>query len=173
MNCTRAKSDIALWAGGDLDDRTAMPLERHVAVCPECRDYRQRMSGSLQVLHEPALAAPCNLQDSVWPDVESRLSRQSQSEAQKAERLNRWLPAAAIAAACLAVIAFTSEPARQSRDIYGDVLPSSRSIGEMLIPYPGQMGVGERRQFDDSMLRDMRRFDLNSPPLPLWRKGIQ
>jgi hypothetical protein len=167
MNCTRAKSEIALWAGGDLDDRQIAQLERHVAVCPDCREYRQRMSGSLQVLHNPGVSESSGLHDSVWPGVESRLSVQSQIEARRAERLNRWLPAAAIAAACLAVIAFTSEPAPQPRTLQGQLLPPDLQSWDMGFPYGTVPRVDGPADLDGG--QGFRKFDSNrSHPLPLW-----
>lgn len=171
MNCTRAKSEIALWAGGDLDDRQIAQLERHVAVCPDCREYRQRMSGSLQVLQNPVVSEPSSLHDSVWPGVESRLSMQSQLEARRAERLNRWLPAAAIAAACLAVIAFTSEPAaRQPRTLHGGVLPPDLQLLDGGQSAGGTLSVGNpSRPQDWKTLPGMGRFDRQrSQPLFYW-----
>ncbi|MBT4865249.1 MAG: zf-HC2 domain-containing protein [Planctomycetaceae bacterium] len=132
MNCTRARSEIALWVGGDVDEREAVQLQRHLALCPECRAYRCRMKGSLQMLQEPASPTAYNLHDSVWPNVESRLSVQSRVEADRVERLNRWLPAAAIAAACLAVIAITSEPQPRNQRLDGEPLPSDLVILQSL-----------------------------------------
>lgn len=170
MNCTRAKSHIALWAGGDLDDRQVAQLERHVAVCPDCREYRQRMAGSLQVLQNPASGESSSLHDSVWPGVESRLAVQSQIEARRAERLNRWLPAAAIAAACLAVIAFTTEPARQPRTLQGELLPGDLQPWESLVPGKGSFVVGPGSS-DQEVDRGIREFDPNAPRFkPLWPK---
>lgn len=162
MNCTRARSEIALWAGGDVDDRDAAQLERHVALCAECREYRRRMVGSVQMLQEPAFPVAYNLQESVWPNVEARLSVQSRVEARRAERLNRRLPAVAVAVACLAVIALTSEPEQRYRDVYGQSLPSDRLIRLSLQP-PDQPFVGRQEAVDGFGLptvRPLTRYDI-------------
>jgi|GEM_PF-2252846 hypothetical protein len=150
MNCTRARSEIALWVGGDVDERETVQLQRHIALCPECRAYRCRMMGSLQVLQEPASPAAYNLHDSVWPNVEARLSVRSRDEADRVERLNRWLPAAAIAAACLAVIAITSEPQPRNQRLDGQPLPSDLVILQSL-QSADSLAVGERQAPGDGV----------------------
>jgi hypothetical protein len=143
MNCGRARTNVALWAGGDLDDQESGQLERHLAVCPQCRDYRTRIAGSLQALREPQGILADNLYDSVWPKVASRLAVKSQADARRAERLNRWLPVAAAAAVCLAVIALTSEPEPRRQDVFGQSLPAERlNVWGSLQPDSQPVSVG-------------------------------
>jgi hypothetical protein len=166
MNCTRAKSEIALWVGGDVDNRDTEQLRRHVALCSECREYRSRMAGSLRVLQEPATPAAYNLHDSVWPNVQSRLSVQSQVEADRAERLNRWLPAAAIAVACLAVIAITSEPQPRHQRLDGRPLLSDGLIWQPSQPTDLTPVVGWQVPNDELRLPGMRPLSQHDRSVP-------
>lgn len=170
MNCTRARSEIALWVGGDVDDRETLQLQRHVALCAECREYQSRMAGSLQVLQEPASPAAYNLHDSVWPDVQSRLSAQSQVEADRTERLNRWLPAAAIAVACLAVIAITSEPPPRHQRLDGQPLLSDGLIWQPSQPINSTPFVGWRVPDDQLRLPGVRPLSQNDRQTG-WHNG--
>lgn len=120
MNCKRARTEIALWAGDDLGEQTAEPLERHLALCGECREYRRQMASSVRVLQAPQRPPAAELHDSVWPGLADRLP--SQDETRRADSLNRWLPAAAVAVACLAVIAFTSEVEPRRQDLDGELI---------------------------------------------------
>ena len=159
MNCTRARSEIALWVGGDVDERETVQLQQHVALCAECREYRCRMMGSLQVLQEPDSSAAYNLHDSVWPNVEARLSVRSRVEADRAERLNRWLPAAAIAAACLAVVAITSEPQPRNQRLDGQPLPPDL-VNFQSLQSADSIAVGERHALRNGVaLLGVRQFE--------------
>ncbi len=102
MNCRKARSQIALWIGDDLEEPIRLEIERHLAFCPDCRDHWKRMKVSLQVLHDSGefmLETPC---DSVWPGLATRLqSVDRRSQAVASERL---VPAIAVIALCLAMI---------------------------------------------------------------------
>jgi hypothetical protein len=50
IKCRQARSDAALWAGGDLDAEGMLQLERHLAVCPDCRRYRDDLCTTQNVL---------------------------------------------------------------------------------------------------------------------------
>lgn len=138
MNCKRARTEIALWAGDDLDEQAAGPLLRHLALCLECREYRRQMVSSVHVLQEPEGPCSVELHDSVWPGLAGRLP--SRDEARQADRLNRWLPAAAVAVACLAVIVFTSEAEPRRQDLNGGVISADlfdfQSVTKGGLPVP-------------------------------------
>ena len=101
MNCKRAKTEIALWVGGDLSDAAEESLRQHLGVCPSCHSFRRQMKESLRFLHEPSEDSLSVLSDSVWPDLSSRLS--SRESMWSRERFNGWVPAALIAASCVVI----------------------------------------------------------------------
>ena len=107
MNCKRAKTEIALWAGGDLEPESARSLQRHLAICPRCREHRDNLQHSLQLLQETQSATVTETRESIWPALARHLP--THDEIRRAERLNRWLPAAAALVASLALIAFTAD----------------------------------------------------------------
>jgi hypothetical protein len=109
MNCKSARSAIALWVGNDLDEQAEPALRQHVAQCSQCRCFRRELERSIQVLQEAdgsAENAPRSpdLQDSLWPELDVRIAaRQSAVTG----RFNGWLPALAVSAACLMILAFS------------------------------------------------------------------
>lgn len=111
MNCKRAQSDIALWAGNDLDESDLSELRIHLQVCPGCRVYLEDMRALLRLMEE------CPLRDeadgtsqrgeSLWPMLASRLVS---IPAPRTDRFNGWVPAVAVAAVCLAMVLVASPP---------------------------------------------------------------
>ena len=123
INCHRVRRLLALWAGSDLEQRESQVAERHLAVCPRCREVWERLQQSQQVL-ERVRAAPFEERDraaSVWPPVSvwpvsvwpvsiwPAVARHIRSIDDQVVRSNwrDWLPAGAVAAACLGIIAVT------------------------------------------------------------------
>lgn len=104
MNCRQAKSDIALWIGDDLPDRSRREeLRRHVSACPGCRKHYKRLRGTLQVLEHADREQTYDASDSVWPELSRRIEVQSQSGGRRA-RFNGWFPFVAMTAACVALV---------------------------------------------------------------------
>src|SRR5690606_33891725 len=69
------------------------------------------------------------LQGSVWPRVLTRLP--AEDENRRRREFNGWMPAAAMVAACLTLIAFSSQPApRQTgtTTLWGDSIPRPISL---------------------------------------------
>lgn len=103
-NCKRARLAIALSVGSDLEEAAEGDVRQHLAGCPACRMHRQELEETLGVLQarpEPEETAACA---SVWPSLASRLSPVRE------QRFNGWIPAAALAAACLMMVAIVREP---------------------------------------------------------------
>ena len=104
MNCRRAKQNIPLFAGNDLDGASARELRRHLKDCLACADHWRRMKASVA-----ALQTPCRnsrpIGDSVWPGLAVRLPEQR--ETRPAERFNGWAPALAVVAACAVMLFFS------------------------------------------------------------------
>ena len=165
MNCKRARTEIALWAGDDLDEQIAGPLKRHVAICAECREYRRQMVSSVHVLQEPQRPRAAKLHDSVWPGLAGRLP--SPDETRRGDRLNRWLPAVAVAVACLAVIAFTSEADPRRQDLNGGLISAdlfdfqSVSEGGPPVSVHGDSPWGAFRSIDNEPVYLVRPSDQN------------
>ena len=105
MNCKRARSEIALWVGNDLDEEAEAKLEQHLAECHHCRKYLREMQASLSTLREPNHDSYRSQFDSVWPRLSTQLP--SREKIRRAERFNGWLPAATVVAACLMMATFS------------------------------------------------------------------
>jgi len=103
LSCRKTRRLLALSAGNDLDERELAQAHRHLAACPHCRIVWQRLKQSQQVL-ERASAAPAESErlPSVWPAV-ARQVRAIDEEPVRAD-WRGWLPAGALAAACLAIV---------------------------------------------------------------------
>lgn len=106
-DCRQAQSEIALKAGGDaVDPAASMLLEAHLAECSQCRGYLTGMTASLESLQTCAAGSLSpSLSRSLWPAVASRLP--SNEPMTVAARFNLWVPTAAMAAACAAMILVT------------------------------------------------------------------
>lgn len=110
--CRKIRRLLALWAGCDLDERDAAGVERHLAVCPQCRDVRVGLHQSLQALDSARPeAAPESLPSiSVWPGVSRHI--RSIDELSGASGWRDWLPSGVLAAACVAMISVLLPPVR-------------------------------------------------------------
>jgi len=111
MNCRRAQTDIALWAGNDLSEIDCQSLQRHLEVCPKCRDYKAHMQAIMQVVDECPLrdeadeASKSAVAEGLWPSLASRLVS---LPTPRNDRFNGWIPAIAVAAVCLAMLMVAS-----------------------------------------------------------------
>ena len=123
--CQKYRQDLALLVGQDLDVVAQVEAERHVATCPDCRVHLQSLRSGQQVLQQARTQSPSNVAEeaSVWGGV----SRQIRVLDERAGRANwrGWLPAVALAAACLTVTVITTDMLDPLR------LNSSRTVGEM------------------------------------------
>jgi hypothetical protein len=112
INCRKIRRLLALSAGNDLEQRECQAAERHLAVCPACRDVWERLQQSQQVL-ERVRPAPFEEVEragsiwpvSVWPNVARHIH--SMDEPVVTSNWRNWLPAGAMAAACVAIISVT------------------------------------------------------------------
>ncbi|MBI3865972.1 MAG: zf-HC2 domain-containing protein [Planctomycetia bacterium] len=103
--CRKARRLLALAADNDLNERDASGVERHLAVCPQCREVRKGLLQAQQAfdLARPS-AEPGNLPAaSVWPGVSRHIRAIDAVPA--APGWYDWLPTGALAAACLALLA--------------------------------------------------------------------
>jgi hypothetical protein len=136
MNCSRAQSDIALWAGNDLDESSLSCLRRHLAACPACRGYLAEMQALMQLVDDCPLrdeadqASQEAVEDSLWPSLATRLVS---LPAPHGDRFNGWLPAVTVAVVCLVMVLVASPPRLQTPD---EVQALSTPGGEAV---PGQV----------------------------------
>jgi len=111
MNCRRARPNIALWIGNDLDEQSEQDVRRHLAVCPQCREYAHALRTSLRVLEQSERMPGTQMHDSVWPDLSKRL-RPAETR-RRSERFNGWMPALAVVAACLTLVLISNNTTPQ------------------------------------------------------------
>ena len=65
MNCRRAAKIIPLYAGGELSEKKARRLERHLEGCPDCR----RKADDFRAVRTEFLAAAAR-EERDWPEAE-------------------------------------------------------------------------------------------------------
>jgi hypothetical protein len=158
INCRRTRRLLALWAGNDLEQRECQAAERHLAVCPGCREVWERLQQSQQVLERvrPALfedrlfeeregSAPGWPSRSVWPAVSRHL--RSMDEQVVISSWRDWLPAGAVAAACLAIISVTLVEAPLGESDSPAVIMSSPAAYDLDVRQVGRLPRGLRRDF--------------------------
>lgn len=124
MNCKRARTEIALLVGDDLDDASRRTVERHVSECPDCRDFRREMQTILETLYDlPAAEEERAAHDSVWPSVSSRLNTFDASKHRRS-RFNGWAVALSVAAMVLAMVSLSQTgfpgASRPAGTMFGD-----------------------------------------------------
>jgi hypothetical protein len=110
LNCRKTRRLLALSAGNDVEERDLAGVQRHLSVCPHCREVWQGLKLSQQAL-EQVRAAPVD-EDvgpgsawpgrSIWPAVARQMPVIDEQAA--APNWRGWLPSGALAAACLAVV---------------------------------------------------------------------
>ncbi len=105
-DCDQWQSDLALLAGGDLEDEAAQcRVQSHLTVCQQCQVHFSNLTQTLEVLQSAAVIVPSNSRTHVWASVAERLPANRRPSA--SERFNLWVPTTAIAAACAAMIFVT------------------------------------------------------------------
>jgi hypothetical protein len=146
--CRKSRRLLALWAGNDLDERDAAALERHLAVCPQCRDVRQALHRSQQALEVvgPAGGPDGQQAASVWPGV-SRHIRTINEPSESVSRWHEWLPTAALAAACVTIIVVLFPPARPNDGHLAAVQVQGGTDVSNVRSLSGNFSKSGRRQF--------------------------
>ncbi|MDA1014382.1 MAG: zf-HC2 domain-containing protein [Planctomycetota bacterium] len=109
MKCKQARAFASLMVGNDLESDSRAQLQRHLAICPDCRDFTHQMSASMSVLqeagHESALLTQSQMvgRASLWPRVAEAVTQKSLGNLR-----NRWFNGSvatlAIAATVLAMV---------------------------------------------------------------------
>lgn len=104
LKCRRVRKLLALWAGNDLEGAARIEAERHLVLCPCCRDHWSGLQTGQRALERARANPEAGLghERSVWPAVARQIRALEQPPA--APRWHGWLPAGALAAACLAIL---------------------------------------------------------------------
>jgi len=119
MNCNEWEERIALHASGDLSPDEAVPVERHLSACADCRGFIEELREDLRLLR---LAHAQPIAEAHFTAVRARVL----------ERLNvtrrpwwrgRWVYGLAALAAVLAIVMAT-----RSKQIPAGVAPDQASV---------------------------------------------
>ena len=104
LNCHRIERLLALQSGHDLEPADELAAQRHLSVCPRCRERWRELQIAQAALElvRTTPRDPERVEGSVWPGV-SRHIRYREGQRRAADWRD-WLPAGALVAACLAVM---------------------------------------------------------------------
>jgi hypothetical protein len=103
MNCLRAAKMIPLYAGGELSDKKARRLERHLAGCSACRKAVEEFRAALAGLRTAARRDEYDWPEAEWKSLMSRIK--SQTPSRRAVSLGIGpIPAWAYGAAALLIV---------------------------------------------------------------------
>jgi anti-sigma factor RsiW len=106
MNCAEATRLIGPWVDDELDLRSTMEVESHVARCAECERERDELLALRDTARErlPRPDLSPDLEERLWSKVRETAASERRAELR---RPRRWLREASMmaAAACLAVVA--------------------------------------------------------------------
>lgn len=99
MNCDKYLELMSAALDGELSAEERRELDSHLAVCPDCAQLYQNLSGQTAVMRELDCEVPADLKERIM----SNLPKQEQPAKQgKVIHWKRWAPVAA--AACLALV---------------------------------------------------------------------
>jgi hypothetical protein len=154
FSCRKTRRLLALSAGSDVDGRECPNAQRHLAVCPRCREVWKGLQQSQRVLErvsaEPVAGglAPADgwPAPSVWPGVSRHL--QTIDEQTVAPDWRGWLPSGALAAACLAIVMVALPEA--------PVSVNTANVDSPTVIHPQPVGtVGRRLEGHPVRVRDL------------------
>ena len=123
--CQKHRQNLALLVGQDLDVGAQVEAERHVATCPDCRAHLQSLRSGQRVLEQARTQSPAAVaeESSVWGGVSRQIRVLDERSGRATWR--GWLPAMALAAACLTVTVITTDMLDPLR------VNATRELGEM------------------------------------------
>lgn len=108
MNCKRAKQELALSAGNDLDPITEQELRRHLNECPECHNRWNRLRTTTAVLQRAAAEDVGSCEPPrLWSSLSGELPHLPPRRSTPSHSLtlgNAWVPLVAVASLFLAVV---------------------------------------------------------------------
>lgn len=150
FSCRKTRRLLALSAGSDHEGRECASVDRHLAVCPQCREVWQGLQRSQRVLErvsaEPAAGSPSSSAlkpVSIWPGVRRHL--QAIDDEAVAPDWRGWLPSGALAAACLAIVmvALPDAPAVNTAGTGSPMSIRPQPVGTVRRPEHGPVWVRE------------------------------
>lgn len=107
MKCKRAKQEMALGAGRDLDPATEQELRRHLADCPNCQDQWHRIRSATAILHQVSVEEAEVPAPRLWSSVSHSIQATSGRRVARSEATlfsHGLVPLAAVASLMLAVV---------------------------------------------------------------------
>jgi len=107
MKCKRAKQEMALFAGRDLDPATEQELRRHLASCPGCQNQWNRIRSTTSILHQVSIEEAEVSAPQLWSSVSRSIQAFPDRRSARAESfsLSRGVvPLVAMASLVLAVV---------------------------------------------------------------------
>lgn len=112
MNCRESKVAIALHLGhDDADPADWEQARRHASTCDECRQHYKKLKKALSVLEQADGERTYDVHESLWPEIESRLTSQP---GQKGDDSGRsWAPFASLAVACMLFLMVWANPPQE------------------------------------------------------------
>jgi hypothetical protein len=165
--CRNYRVELALLAGNDLDAAARLEVERHLATCPDCRVEWMELQAGQRAL-ERARETPAEVEietPSIWCEVQPRIRVVEDRAARGSWR--GWLPAAAMAAACLAVLVISTDMLRDSQTnaglprqpVYSPGFPvlNYNSASPTIVPAGAEDFASERLDAPESEGRPRRR----------------
>jgi len=118
MNCNEIRQNLALLVGDDLEDEQTLDARRHLAECPGCRQTLQSLEDSQTAMRVVSETPEDFHHESLWPSVRAQLMPATLMN--PSQPMPNWVPTAALAAACLALLLFVgSTPMLDNSTIAG------------------------------------------------------
>lgn len=131
MNCRDAKVAIALHLGHDDGDPQVWDTaRRHAATCPDCRQHYKKLKKSMALLEQVDPVETYEVQTSLWPEVEARLSTSSVRQSPVKKR--SWTPLVSVAVASLLFLMVWVNPPQEPNPGRAG-RPQGRGIGTPFI----------------------------------------
>ncbi len=97
MNCRNYRTDILLYAGGELDREKSQALEMHMKECGECRAFMNYVEESFNLIQLERNAEPN-------PFLATRILNEMEKRSQPVPSVKRWIPAFAFVILLIAAV---------------------------------------------------------------------
>lgn len=107
MKCKRAKQEMALGAGRDLDAATEQDLRRHLASCPSCQEHWNRIRSTTSILHQVSVEETEVPVPRLWSSMSRSIRATSGRQTARSESSvfsHGLVPLVAVASLVLAVV---------------------------------------------------------------------
>lgn len=132
MKCKRAKHEMALHAGRDLDEFAEQELRRHLSSCPDCRDQWHRVANSTSILQQVGTLDADTSSPQLWTTLSRSLDQSSSPRPTSRGIGHVWVPLVAIASLVLAVVSISQTITRPvPRDPDGTLLVTPNDVNSL------------------------------------------